>query len=294
MIKVKRVFVTGGTGFLGKPLVKLLEKNGYQLLLLARSPEKYHSLLNAKKTKLVRGDLSNFKVWSRVVSEFKPDLAIHLAWQGIPDFSYEVCSRNLKYGLDLFEFLARIGCKSVITAGSSWEYGLAAGRVREDAPVRPSNALAATKDALHNLGCEIAKANGQNFIWLRPFSIYGPGHRKTSLVLHLVGRYKAGEPVKVDNPSVGNDFVYVQDAAEAITTIIDQCRTSGHQVFNIGHGKLVGVAEVANIVYGKKVLNVESPKGFYADISHIKKLGWHPRTSITEGIKKTMLLEGYI
>lgn len=280
---------------MGKPLVKLLEKNGHKLLLLARMPEKYRGFFDVKKTRLVKGSLGNFKAWSKVVSAFKPDTAIHLAWEGIPDFSYDTSVRNLKYGLDLFKFLADIGCKSVLTAGSSWEYGPVEGCIKEDQPTNPQNYLATAKDALRNFGLELAKTSNQDFIWVRPFSIYGPGHRKTSLVLHLIGRLKAGALPEIKNPFVGNDFVYVDDAAEAIATIIDQRPLSKHQIFNIGYGKLVGVAKVANLVYGKDVLRAGKPKGFYADISRLKELGWSPKTSITEGIKKTMLLEkGFI
>ena len=175
-----RIFITGGTGFIGKPLVKNLEQEGHELLLLFRQSDKEHRRDMPQNGNIVIGDLLKINDWKENVKNFQPEVTIHLAWEGIPDYGVKTSIKNLKYGLNLFEELASLGCKKIICTGSCWEYGQNQGKISEDSPVKSSNAFIAAKNALHWLGREIAKENNMQFIWTRLFYVYGPGQRKNS------------------------------------------------------------------------------------------------------------------
>ena len=296
-----KVFVTGGTGFIGPYVIRELSRRGHSLLLLSEKPKSQIRKLNLpKEVKLVKGNLSNINSWKSAIENFRPDAAIHMAWEGIPDYSAEMSIKNLKYGLNLFKELAKLKCKKIICTGSCWEYGQNYGKLSEDFPIRPSNAFAAAKNALHWLGREIAKENNMQFIWTRFFYVYGPGQRKNSLIPYIIKCVKEGKKPKIKTPSTRSDFIYVEDVAKAISMILGKCNQS--TVYNIGSEHSTSIKDIVKIIYSELNLQYE-PKtklfksgnthfdNFWADISKIKKeIGWKPKISIHEGIKKMIVL----
>lgn len=290
-----RIFLTGATGFIGKYVLKHLEKEGYNILLLTRaSKENFSSIISSKKVDIVSGNLSDINKWKNKLIQFKPEVTIHLAWEGIPDYGVKTSIKNLKYGLNLFEELAEIGCKKIICTGSCWEYGQNQGKVSEDLPAKSSDAFTAAKNVLHLLGREIAKENNMQFIWTRLFYVYGAGQRENSLIPYIGKCVKEGKKPKIKTPSTRNDFIYVEDVAKAIVAILEKCTQS--TVYNIGSGYSTSIQKIIreicncyNIGYiqKSKQLTEDQAINFWADISKIKKeLEWGPKISIHEGIKK--------
>lgn len=292
-----RIFITGGTGFIGSHLVKRLEKEGHNLLLLSPQPKDQLHFQISDKTEFLKGDLSQVESWKNETKRFQPETTIHLAWEGIPDYGPQMSIKNLHQGLRLISFLADIGCKSVLSAGSCWEYGGQPGKLSEDITPRPLNAFTAAKNAIHLLGKEIAKESSMRFIWTRFFYVYGPIQKKESLIPHLINYTKEGKAPEIKNPSAQNDFIYVEDVAEAISLLVQNCKKDG--VYNIGSGHLTSVQDIIKIIYdyfGRKEEYKKTIPGstdvyseFWADISKIKKdAGWLPKTDIKEGIIKTI------
>ena len=292
-----RIFLTGGTGFIGRYVLKHLEKEGYNILLLTRaSKENISSIIKSKKVDIVSGNLSDINKWKNKLIQFKPDTTIHLAWEGIPDYGVKISIKNLKYGLSLFEELAELGCKKIICTGSCWEYGQNQGKISEDLPIKPSNAFTAAKNALYWLGREIAKENNIQFIWTRLFYVYGPGQRENSLIPYIIKCVKEGKKPKIETPSARNDFIYVEDVAKAIVAILENCNQS--TVYNIGSGYSTSIQDIIKIIYSKLHLQYKLNEivfkrengcynNFYADISKIKKeIGWKPKIDIESGVKK--------
>lgn len=288
-----KIFLTGGTGFIGKQVVQKLSDGRNELLLLARnSADESSSTIN-----YVKGDLENTSAWAGKLKEFKPDAAIHLAWDGIPDYGSKNSIRNLKYGLDLFQLLAEIGCKTILTTGSVWEYGKLSGKLSEDLIVEPFNLFTAAKNSLNWMGREIAKENGMNFIWTRLFYVYGPGQKSTSLISYLISCVKEGKKPEIRNPQAKNDFIYVEDVANVISQLLLKYKGSG--IFNIGSGELTAVKTVLNKIYAlfskepdyetANQIKIDTLSSNFADISKIEKeISWRPNFSIDEGLRKTI------
>lgn len=293
-----RVFVTGGTGFIGTHVVKELQGEENTLLLLTRRPKTNPSLLDIPKTvDIVQGDLSDIDKWKDEVEQFKPQAAIHMAWESLPNYDAKTSIKNLNYGLNLITMLAEMGCKSVIGTGSCWEYGQQSGIIHEDVILKSTNAFTAAKNALHWLGREMAKEYNMHFIWTRLFYVYGPGQRETSLIPYLINCVRKSKKPEIKTPLARNDFIYVEDVARAISALIKQPQKEG--VYNIGSGSSTSVQQIVEIVcnrfnfpYGCIVPNNptnNSVVDFWADISKIKSdTGWEPQTSIKDGIQKTI------
>lgn len=285
-----KIFVTGGTGFIGAPVIKKLLQRKHQLLIISRQslnhlPEYYRN----RQLTHIRGNLNQAGQWQARVRRFRPDAAIHLAWEGLPDYGVAMSRRNLSGGLDLFEFLGSSGCKKVLAVGTCWEYGVQTGKLSESMGTRPLNAFSAAKNALHYLGEQIAKEHGMRFIWVRPFFVYGPGQRSKSLIPYLISCQQQGIPAQIKNPNGANDFIYVGDLAEAIALILTRSKQNNAS-YNIGSGRLTSIQEVIDRLSGKPLRRriYQKATGFYADISLIKKeIGWQPKMNLARGIELT-------
>lgn len=290
-----KIFITGGSGFIGQFVVRKLDNGKNQLLILNRNTD---NLMQYKNASFINSDLASINNWKRILKDFKPNVAIHLAWEGIPDYGPKQSIKNLNYGLNLVEFLANIGCQTFLGAGSLWEYGNQSGKLNEDAPIKSFNSFTTAKNSLHFLGRDLAKEYNMLFIWTRLFYVYGPGQKNSSLISYLINCAKKNIQPEIRNPKAQNDFVYVEDVADAIIHLLLKCKKS--DVFNIGSGKLISVEEVIIKIYNSfglkmklkiaKKKQMDSLTSYYADISKIKKeTGWKPQTNIDEGIKKTIV-----
>lgn len=83
-----KIFVTGGCGFIGSYLTKELEGN--QILALNRERPVNSSCLSVD---WIVGDLDKTDLWENRLVDFSPDVCIHLAWEGLPDYSKEISEK---------------------------------------------------------------------------------------------------------------------------------------------------------------------------------------------------------
>jgi len=255
-----RIFITGGTGFIGKYVVEELKRGNHELFLLQK-------------------DLKDIDGWKKDVIDFKPDAAIHLAWEGIPDYDgFEASYKNLKYGLDLIRVLSEARCRTVLMAGSCWELH-----------PQPFNTFSSAKTALHWLGRKFAQEQGMDFIWTRFFFVYGPGQREGSLIPYLLNCLKENKKPDLKNPNQRNDFIYAGDIARAIALILKNPRSAA---YDIGSGKLTSAGEVAKMIFPDYEIDKskgETNSNPCADILDVKEdTGWVPETSLEEGVKKML------
>jgi nucleoside-diphosphate-sugar epimerase len=282
-----RVFLTGATGFLGSRVLPLLER--HEVLCLSRRPDR---LPHASGVTALRGDLTTTAEWRDEVERFAPQWCIHLAWDGLPDYSFSRCRANLDAGLALVDLLVSVGVKRVVVAGSCWEYGRAAGAVAEDLPPVDCGVFAATKHALRMLLDSVAREARFEYRWARIFFTYGPGQRATSLIPHLRSAYVAGLRPELREPGVFQDFIYVDDAARGLVALAECDTPSG--IFNIGTGEPTVAGDVANRV--AQLLGQPAPHqwttsgvGFWADTARtFAATGWRATTGIDAGIAETL------
>jgi len=291
-----RILITGGTGFIGKPVIKSLVENidKVEVLNLTRSSPNSYS----KKVEHFRCDLSNSKTYQAKVEFFEPEVVIHLAWEGIPDFSLDMCIKNILSSVSLIEIVTKLkSCKKIITTGSCFEYNNKIGVCNENDYVVPKDYFTfAKKTILSFLELECNK-NNIIYGWARLFYVYGPNQRCGSLIPTLIETLKMNKTPDLRTPKNANDFIHVNDVADAIFKMSSNAFQSG--IYNLGSGKATPVLEVSKIVelalfnhyFQTKILEdrtVSSEKNsdFFADNQKsYEQFNWMPTLELKEGIK---------
>lgn len=282
-----RIFIAGGSGFIGKHLLPLLDQHE----VLCLSHEASMETLGAT-SRAIKGDLNTPTSYIDELERFKPECCIHLAWGGLPDYSFNNCRANLFGSMDMFDALGRLGCGKIFAVGSCWEYGARTGGVREIDQGIDLGLFAAHKVALQLIGQGSCAATGSRFTWGRVFFVYGPGQRQTSLIPSCYRSLKGGVTPKINNPLAINDFIHVADVAAAIRKLVETDGVSG--IYNIGSGQPFAVWEVVNVIAAELGLppvyqDMPPPTGgIWADITKMNSLGWRPELSLQAGIAQTL------
>ena len=282
-----RIFLTGGSGFIGRHLLPLLEH--HEVLCLSHAAPAPGA---TPTRRTIAGDLNTPATFAAELEHFKPECCIHLAWSGLPDYSLANCRANLLAGINLFEILGRVGCRRVFAAGTCWEYGKLTGTVTEHLTGRDPNLFAAFKSALQTIGANLCNSAGSRLAWGRIFFVYGPGQRAASLIPYCYHSFKDSAQPQIANPLGVNDFIYVTDACAAIRTLVECDITTG--IYNIGSGRPTPVWEVVNLVAAQMGLpavyrEMAAPAtGLWADTAKTSALGWQPRLTLQSGIAQTL------
>jgi len=297
-----RVLVTGGTGFIGEAVVQSLLERDWTVQVLTAAWDTSEPRKASTVTYAV-GDLADSAGLERAIREFAPDFVVHLAWEGLPDYSMELCRRNLAHGVNVFTASVRAGCNNLLAAGTCWEYAQRRGCLSEGAPLETGQVFAAVKTALRIYGQAVAQAHGGRLYWLRLFYVYGPGQRRTSLIPHIAGSLREGKSPQCRSPGHRNDFVHVEDVARAVVSVLD-AQPPG-SVYNVGSGASTEVREVIRLVRDAIPWPSPSPAlpettgaaqeagaeavDFWADIRRLSEdTGWAPAYSLAAGIEATL------
>lgn len=289
-----KILITGATGFIGKAFLKSFVRQGHNILILARS---LSSLPHFERLEFIQGDLNNLGGVIPEIKAFQPEVCVHLAWEGIPDYGYEMSLQNLTQGVMLFHRLVEeCGCRKIVATGSCWEYGRSFGVCREGDPVMTNSYFVWAKQALCNFGLMLAATRAISFVWLRFFYVYGPGQRAGSLIPSLVSELKNGQRPQVKAALNANDFVYVDDVVAAIGLSVKRDILTG--IYNVGTGRAVPVWEVCSKL--EKAMGQEShfamelkktalgkTADFWADTQKSRQvLGWQASIDFEQGIRK--------
>ncbi|MBH59587.1 MAG: hypothetical protein CL907_00115 [Dehalococcoidia bacterium] len=289
-----RILVTGITGFIGKNYYEFGSDDNKILALSREESIKKYDLFN--NLNFLNCDLDNFYNFSDQIIDFNPDCVLNMAWQGIPDYSYENSIKNLNMTLNFFEFLSnKTNIKKFINTGTCAEYLNPVGKISEEYAIEPYDDFSKAKINLSETLIAKCDEIGINYVNLRLFYVYGFYQRKKSLIPYLIDSYKKGIVPEISKPFSGLDFIFAEDVITAIDSCVYNQIPSGS--YNVGSGKVIYNLDIQKIISDN--LNYEFdfnlyPKdnnyeSFFADISKINYFtNWSPKFNINEGIAKIL------
>ncbi len=290
---MKKVLITGATGFIGTQVVAELLRRGYEvhsLVYPAPAPKQenlYQYEMNLMDSHAVEAFLARHKF----------EKLIHLAWYVGP--KCHVSDLNVDWvaaTLHLLRSFAQHGGKVFVGAGTCSEYEYQYGYLLEDdTPTNPQTLYGNGKNAVYHLAGIFCRQNHIAFKWPRIFNLYGPNEKPQRLMPSVILSCLQGEDVKVSDCLKFQDYLHVEDTARGIVEVFE---SNLEGAVNISSGTPVQLREVVNTIarltdFHGNILWGYYPAAFGDDLvvgnnNKLKSIGWKQQYTLEEGLKQTI------
>ncbi len=255
-----KVAVTGASGFIGQHVLNNLNNLSVEVVAITR-------LKHANLPKLVNGlwveiDLQNppENMFSLIGS---PDILIHLAWQGLPNYmSLHHFEIELPVQYDFLSALIKEGLQSLVVVGTCFEYGMQSNSLSEELDTKPSNPYGFAKDCLRKQLEFLKIQHNFKLTWARLFYLYGDGQSDSSIYQQLKRAIQDFEPKF--NMSKGEqlrDYLPVEKAAQYLVSLGLLQKDIG--VVNVCSGESISVRNLVENWLDENNWGIELNLGFY-------------------------------
>lgn len=310
---MKTILVTGGAGFIGSHVAERLLSDGARVVALDNFDPYYDPALKRANLasfsahpnfRLIEGDLRDGDAVSRIFSGERIEAVFHAAARAgvrpsIADpLLYEEV--NIQGTLRLLDASRRAGVGNFVFSSSSSVYG-AANRVpfsEEDPADFPISPYAATKRAGELLCYTYHHLYRVPATCLRFFTVYGPRQRPEMAIRYFTRLIEEGRPVPMfGDGSTRRDYTYIADVVEGVVRALAEPRD--FEIINIGGAVTTTLRDLVaklSAALGKEadIRRMDPQPGdvpmTFADVTKGKRLlGYEPRTSIDEGLKKFII-----
>jgi len=309
----KKIFLTGGAGFIGSRIIEILRDNNEVLIYdnLTRNSIKYTSLLDKKNINLIKGDILDYSALKKAVDDFRPNVVIHLAAiagiETVIKNPVNTMKVNMIGTANILEVLKSYAnyIDKFIDFSTSEVFGTYAYKVDEKcttnlAPVGEARwTYSVSKLAAEHLTHSYYKEYGLKAVTIRPFNIYGPGQVGEGAVHQFIMRAIKNEQIQIhgDGDQI-RSWCYIDDFVDGISLCLENDAAVGNS-FNIGNPRgtiTIGMlAQLIKQIAGSKSEIVYVPKN-YVDVElrvpNIDKavdlLGYSPKYDLISGLTKTI------
>jgi nucleoside-diphosphate-sugar epimerase len=287
---MKRVLLTGATGFIGLRAATVLRERGYEVHAVGRTPPRDENI------EFHRCNILDVGTVCARVAEVRASHLLHLAWDVTPG-RYWAAAENLDWvsaSLHLVRAFAAAGGNRAVFAGTCAEYQWGAPRFLEtETPCVPATLYGASKDALRRLVEAYGATAGLSIGWGRIFYPFGPGEKSGRLVSDAIESLLRGKPFLASHGYQQRDYLHVEDVAGAFAAFVD---SDVRGAVNIGSGRAVPVRVILELIgqetgvgalirFGERHLSATEPDVIEADITRLSnEIGFRPRHDLAGGV----------
>jgi dihydroflavonol-4-reductase len=233
-----RAFVTGGTGFIGRQLVRKLRERGDEVVALVRTPSKAGDLRDLGAT-IVEGDLSDEDAIKQGVAGAEGVFHVGATYKvGIPKSEHEAMyDANVRGTERVLDAAVAAGAQRIIYVSTGNVYGNTRGQVVDETYVRPQppdflSYYDETKYKAHQVALDRIE-KGAPVIIVQPGGVYGPDD--PSELGNMIDQARTGKLKLRLFPDAGFNFIHVEDVADGILLAYDKGRIG--QAYNLAGDK---------------------------------------------------------
>jgi GDP-4-dehydro-6-deoxy-D-mannose reductase len=312
---MKKVFITGITGFAGSYLAEHLLSLGNFSVCGTYLSEESLSLVSSiqKDISLVKLNLLDAEKVSATIKEYKPDLVFHLAALTSPAESFknpsETVTNNITAQINLMEAIRQNNLPEtkMLVISSGDVYGAVDKNnlpIDEETALRPTNPYAVSKIAQDFLGLQYFLSYKMKIIRVRPFNHTGPKQSPNFVVSAFakkIAEIEKGkrEPIlTVGNLETRRDFTDVRDMVKAYVLAIENGELG--EAYNIGSGKAYKIADILDTLVKQSTVKIEikvdsallrpsdTPELVCDNNKFIKLTNWTPKIPLETTLKDTL------
>ncbi len=308
-MKKKTFLVTGGTGFIGSNISKLLVNENYYVKIFDNNSRGSFKKISEFKDKIsfIKGDIRNKKSLSRAIKN--TDAVVHLAYVNGTKFFYSkpvtILDIAVKGMINVIECCIENKVKELYLASSSEVYQTPLKvPTDESEPLKipnifnPRYSYGGGKILTELMGIHYGKKYFKKLIIFRPHNVYGKNMGNEHVIPQFVSRFKKlkGKNFKIQGS--GNEirsFIYIEDFISGFRYILKKGKHLN--IYNIGTKEKIKIKDLAyklSKIFNKKIkikktkLNKGGTKIRLPNIDKIKKLGFRPQFNLNKGLKKTI------
>ena len=306
-----KVLVTGGAGFIGHNVVRILEQQGHECIVIDTctdygfipKEELIYLVDNRLKrinTQIRKIDIREGVFVDTIFKTYRPDVVIHMASfprQKVVEQNPVLASDVMSSGLiNLLEASKKHSIKKFVYISSSMVYGNFETDVDETAQCNPIGQYGIMKFMGEKLVEDYSRRGCFEHVVIRPSAVYGEWDVEDRVVSKFMTKAMRGETLKVNGPDEVLDFTYVEDTAQGIVLAATKDQANG-SIYNITRSEqrqwnLKDAAELAIKIAGKGSLEVAPrdlsfPKRGRLDISRaVRELGYNPQVNVEQGFQR--------
>jgi len=294
---MKKVLVTGATGFLGRNSLPALLQRGWEVHAFTR-----HAPLAADAEKVCwhEVDLLDHATVRALLQTVRPAALLHLAWETTHG-AYWKSPANLEWtaaSLYLLHDFAAVGGRRVVVAGSSAEYewGGAAALDERRSRLRPDSPYGICKNSLRQILEAWAPGVGLSWAWGRIFNLFGPEDNPVRLLPKVIRTLAAGLPLPFDDGRLVRDFLHVADAGDTFAALL---AGEVQGAVNVASGQPVAIREVVTtlatalgathqLAFDALPAPVGQPARVVAATARLRdEVGWQPAVGLAQRLGET-------
>jgi dTDP-glucose 4,6-dehydratase len=266
---LKKVFLTGASGFIGSHIAELLIKNKFYVKALVQynmnNSSGWLSNINFKenrrKIKIISGDILDEDFINREIKNC--DYVIHLAALISIPYSYvsprSYINTNVTGTLNLLEASRKNNIKRFIHTSTSEVYGSAQYTpIDEKHPLNAQSPYAASKIAADQLVLSYCRSFNFPAIIIRPFNTFGPRQSTRAVIPTIISQMiENKKKISLGSLNTKRDFTYVDDTANAYLKTLNKKKIKYGEVINLGTGISYSIKETLSLIeniFNRKVL----------------------------------------
>ena len=299
-----RVLVTGGTGFIGRHLVRALVARGDTVAVAGRRPrEALPAGVLPEAAAYHRADLSEPETAPRLLAAARPERVFHLASavdvaRDLAHLETQVRSTQMA-AVHVARACLEAGVERLVHVGTCEEYGNGPAPFRETQAASPVSPYSAAKAAATSFVRMLSASFGLRAVVVRPFLTYGPEQEPNLFIPALICSALAGRDFPMTGGEQTREFNYVEDIVAGLLRAAEAPGIDG-MVLNLGCAEPRRIRDVAALVLhlmgdpiraelGKLPYRPGETWEFYCDNTRARQqLGWSPQVPLEDGLRRTI------